>query len=121
MIAGILVAGLLIVAVYGARLFLDGSRFFGITLLILTAIGVPLVLFPESANSIANTLGVGRGADLLVYVIFCLLVTLILVIHVLLRQINRRLTLIVRAQALSSAEPAPTKSEPQLLPPPSET
>ena len=121
MIAGILVAGLLMVAVYGTRLIFDGSRFFGITLLILTTIGIPLVLFPQSANSIANALGVGRGADLLVYVMFCLLVTLILVIHVLLRQVNRRLTLIVRAQALANAEPPPTKSDWRIQPPLPET
>ena len=102
MIAVLLVAGLLVVFVYGIRLALEGSRWFGLALVLLSVVGVPLVLFPESANQIANAVGVGRGADLLVYILFFVVIMLILVIHALLGDLNRRFTLIVRNMALSS-------------------
>jgi len=104
MISILLVLGLLVVFIYGIRLAIEGSRWFGFALVLLSIVGVPLVLFPESANRLANAVGVGRGADLLVYVLFFVVITLILVIHALLGDLNRRFTRVVRNIALSSPQ-----------------
>jgi hypothetical protein len=101
----ILVAGLLLIAMYGIRLIIERSRFVGFGLLLLSVIGIPLVIFPDAATSVANSVGVGRGADLLIYVLFILVLLSLLVIHALIRDLNQRLTRVVRAVALVSAHP----------------
>lgn len=105
MISVILVFGLLLIALYGIRLIVERSRFVGFGLLFLSVIGVPLVLFPDAATGVANLLGVGRGADLLIYVLFILVLLSLLVIHALIRDINQRLTRVVRTLALATVDP----------------
>lgn len=104
MISVLLVAALVVVAIYGVRLVLEQSRWLGGSLVLMSVIGIPLVIWPESANRIANALGVGRGADLLVYLLFFVMVLLILVIHAVLGQVNRQLTQLARQVALLSRE-----------------
>lgn len=66
MIKLILSAFLLIFFIYAIQ---QRKKFFFVSLLIsaFSFIGIFLVIFPDVSNSIANALGVGRGADLLVY------------------------------------------------------
>jgi hypothetical protein len=103
MITFLLVAGLLVVAVYGVRLIVERSRLFGFGLLGLSVVGIPLVLFPDTSTEIANALGVGRGADLLVYVLFILVLLSFIVLHTALRKHQEELTIVVRTLALESA------------------
>jgi hypothetical protein len=63
------------------------------------------VLFPDALTRVANAVGVGRGADLLLYV---LVVTFLLVSVVLFRRLavlERRYTVLARKIAVSEAIP----------------
>ena len=67
------------------------------------------VLFPEALTRVANTVGVGRGADLLLYV---LVVTFLLVTMVLFRRLNeleRRYTQLARSLAVRDAVTGPRR------------
>ena len=61
-----------------------------------------LVWQPEAATRIANALGVGRGADLLLYVMFVLLVILVLLIHGKFRRYDQLITELARSAALAN-------------------
>ncbi len=115
MISIFLVAGLIIVAVYGVRLVLEQSKLLGGALVLMSVIGVPLVIWPDSANRIANALGVGRGADLLVYLLFFVMVLLILVIHAVLGRMRNQMTQLARQISLLGAKrPADSGGETDL-------
>ena len=68
--------------------------------------GVVFVLKPEWTGSIARDLGVGRGTDLMMYLGFTGLGFFVLMLWSKLRDMDARLTAIVRELALkNSAEP----------------
>ena len=71
-----------------------------LVLLALGTAGIVLALQPELANDLANAVGVGRGADLLIYVF--VLFSLFYIVHVgsRLRRLERQITQEVRAAAL---------------------
>jgi hypothetical protein len=58
------------------------------------------VLFPKTTDLFAKTLGVGRGADLLVYLAVIFLFYLVFRIFVHLEKIERNITKIIRKIAL---------------------
>lgn len=99
----ILVAiAVVLVAFYFRRLrtrLLDRAIFF-----VFGILAVVLVLQPEWANEIAHRLGVGRGADLLVYVGFSALAFLWLGLYSRQREMDERLTELARKMALLGAE-----------------
>lgn len=66
MIKLILVVSLLFFFIYAVQ---QRKKFFLVSAMIsfFSVFGIFLVIFPEISNSIANILGVGRGADLLLY------------------------------------------------------
>ena len=73
------------------------------------AAAVLAVLFPDSLTRLAEVVGVGRGADLLLYV---LVVTFLLTSVVLVRRVSaleRRYVELSRALALQQAVPPPTE------------
>lgn len=73
---------------------------------VLTAISIfsiYFVVFPERANLVANYLGVGRGADLLLYLWFAISSLMIFFVFVRLRANHREITALVRAIAIQSA------------------
>lgn len=75
------------------------------------AAAVLAVLFPDSLTRLAELVGVGRGADLLLYV---LVVTFLLTSVVLLRRVStleRRYVELSRAMALQQALPPPSDDE----------
>ena len=63
--------------------------------------GILLLLKPEWTNFLAEKFGVGRGADLITYLSIIALVFFCLILWAKLRDLDARLTAIVRAQALS--------------------
>jgi hypothetical protein len=69
--------------------------------------GIVLAIYPDLSTRIANRLGVGRGTDLLLYVF--LLFSLFYNVHVAShwRKVNRRITDIVRQQAIETAQQGP--------------
>lgn len=68
------------------------------------------VVFPDSLTAVANAVGVGRGADLVLYL---LVVTFMLVSVVLFRrlaELERRYTLLARSLAVRDASVGPNAS-----------
>lgn len=59
-----------------------------------------LIFWPELASRVASFVGVGRGADLVVYAAVIVLFVLIFNIHVFLDRLERKLTQLVRHEAL---------------------
>ena len=63
-------------------------------------IGAVLVIFPDALQTIANFVGIGRGADLLIYLSLIILFFGLFDILVRLERIERDITKIVRKRAL---------------------
>lgn len=68
------------------------------------AVNIYAVLRPNDVNWVANRLGVGRGADLLLYVLTVCTVFLMLNTYMRFRALDRQFTDLVRAMALREAE-----------------
>jgi hypothetical protein len=62
------------------------------------------VLFPETTNVIAHHLGVTRGADLLLYLMVFAVLHGFLLLYLRTRKLERKITEVIRAQALRDAE-----------------
>ncbi len=60
------------------------------------------VWIPDLTTKVANILGIGRGADLVFYLIFILLFYLIFRIYVKIEKIERDITKVVREDALNN-------------------
>ena len=91
---------------YGVRL-LATQPVVGGVVSVMAALGILLVWNPDRATWIANALGVGRGTDLLVYVLFILMAMLVLLIHARFRHYDRLLTELARSVALAGARTPP--------------
>lgn len=79
------------------------------------AVGVAFVI-PESLTKLANLLGIGRGADLVLYVAVVVMFYLMFRIFVRLEKMEREITKVVRQDALASAQsldaiPQPRKKD----------
>jgi hypothetical protein len=68
------------------------------------AMNIYAVLRPNDVNWVANRLGVGRGADLLLYVLTVCTVFLMLNTYMRFRALDRQFTHLVRSMALREAE-----------------
>lgn len=97
----ILISTLSIFTVYSIRLMLTGY-FYGFILLLISLLSIYLVLNPNIAGLMANFLGVGRGADLLLYLSFALGIILFLAIQLKIRRLNQSLTELVRYIAITT-------------------
>ena len=69
--------------------------------LVMLATGAFLVWEPERANALAHPLGVGRGADLLLYLWIVITLAVILLLYLKLVEMNRMLTELARQLTLS--------------------
>jgi len=67
-------------------------------------VGLVVTWYPDTASVIANIVGVGRGADLIVYVGLVLLFVLVFQLHVSHVRLERQLTKLVREEALRGLE-----------------
>ena len=92
------------------------SRVLFTAFVVLTLGGIGLVWFDGTATAIANALGVGRGADLVLYVSSA--ISFVLVVSLLLRikRLQEQLTQLARAIAL--ANPVQAAPPPDERPPP---
>ena len=97
-----LIAGLIVYSFRGRSVSRDRG-----VLLVLAVVGGVLVLWPGLSTSVAQSLGVGRGADLVFYlfVVFCLFRFVSIAGDK--RRLDERLTGVVREVALLTARPAP--------------
>lgn len=59
-----------------------------------------IIIFPDATSFVAHLLGIGRGADLIMYASLLLIFYLIFRIHLTLARIEQEITEIVRAIAL---------------------
>ena len=73
--------------------------------------GLVFVWFPDMTNRIAKLVGVGRGADLVMYVWIVVNLLLVLRLHLKLRDQSETLTKIARRIALSEAADADQQLE----------
>ena len=100
LLAAIVVFGLL--AFRGSRKAIHKVLWRAYVVLVVVAAGASVV-FPDALTEVANAVGIGRGADLLLYV---LVVTFMFVAVVLFRRINeleRRYTQLARTLAIRDA------------------
>ena len=66
-------------------------------------VGILLVLMPDWTTAIANLLGVGRGADLIMYLGLLMLSFFCLLLYARIRELEASLTQLVRSIALNQA------------------
>ena len=66
-------------------------------------VGIILVLMPDWTTAIANLLGVGRGADLIMYLGLLMLSFFCLLLYARIRELEASLTQLVRSIALNQA------------------
>ncbi|MBT4153839.1 MAG: DUF2304 family protein [Candidatus Magasanikbacteria bacterium] len=62
-----------------------------------------IVLFPESSSYVASVLGIGRGADVVLYIAIVLLFLLMFRLYIKMEKVSREVTQIVRKQAVKDA------------------
>lgn len=106
---------ILIVAFVAFSLFLmlpgRGARHIAIrrlVMLLVLALTVLAVIFPNMLNQLAHAVGVGRGADLLLYGLIVVFIGNTLLQQRRSRHIEQQLTLLARRLAIAEAqEPAP--------------
>jgi len=86
------------------------SRAWSLIVLVILGLGVVVaVLFPEVTTTVANAIGVGRGADLLTYLLIVIVGFLTLALHRRIQVLQRQLTELARDIALyRSAAPDPS-------------
>lgn len=62
------------------------------------------VLYPESTTKVAQAVGIGRGADLLLYLAVLASIVAFSVVSLRMRQLSREITVLTREVALLDAE-----------------
>lgn len=109
----ILIVGLLIPAVIllmptkGAR----GLAIRRLTMLSALIVGIVAVIFPSLADTVANAVGVGRGADLVLYGFIIVFIGYTLSTSAHLRRVDRQISELTRELAIAEARPpAPSSS-----------
>ncbi len=91
------------------------SHWLANAMMAVAALGAVFVLLPEVTNNVARTLGVGRGADLVLYCFVLITFVSIFNIHLRLRSSAEITTVITRALAIASAQkPQQSPSTPPL-------
>lgn len=93
-------AGLLLAYVMRRRSLL-ADRMVG---LLLFALAVVTIIYPDSTMVVARWFGVGRGTDLIVYLSFLLFSFIAAVVFARLGELNRRVTVLTRHIAIITAE-----------------
>ncbi len=72
-----------------------------------------VIMFPMSTVILARILGIGRGADLVLYTSLIVTLYLLFRLYVRLEQVNREVTQIVRALALREGTPRHSEDDHQ--------
>lgn len=67
-----------------------------IAIILVSLIGIVFVIFPDFTNTIADTVNVGRGADLVIYLFMILAFFAVLYLYGKIRSIHTMLTDIIR-------------------------
>jgi hypothetical protein len=110
MIQILLTAGFLLIALYGWA-HLRKIRFVSVGMILASAAAAFLVWDPPVTTALAHALGIGRGADLMMYFFFVFVIFQIVVLHVKLRAQMSLLTELARRVALDSAQTPPHNTQ----------
>jgi hypothetical protein len=94
-------AAILLLPSKGAR----GLAIRRLTLLLVLIAGIVAILFPSLADATARLVGVGRGADLLLYGLIIVFIGYALSTSAHLRRLDRQISELTRELALAEAEP----------------
>jgi len=62
------------------------SAYKKLALLVLVLAMIIFILYPDSLNFVANKVGIGRGADLLLYIMFCAFLLFVINVYVKFKQ-----------------------------------
>ena len=81
-----------------------------LTLLVASA-GLYFVWMPDHSTQLAETVGIGRGVDLILYIWVCLSLIVLLNLHLKLRTQMELITALARKIALADARPASAQTE----------
>ena len=103
MIQVILTVGFFLIALYGWS-HLRRIRFVSIGMILASGFAMFLVWDPAVTTVVANALGIGRGADLVMYFFLVFVVFQLVLLHVKLRTQMTLLTELARRVAIGSAE-----------------
>jgi small membrane protein len=112
MIIKILLISLLALLALFVTLQTISSRGVRLAILAMLAIGAYFVWWPEQSTAMAQALGVGRGADLLMYLWLVITCSVMLLLYLKIVQMTRRLTELARRLALSQPMHPPDCSDP---------
>ena len=107
-IQGLLIGGLLLCLLY-AVMQRQQLRRLSKAIALVALSGIYFVLFPDQTNALARVVGVGRGADLVLYcwLLISLIVAMTLQLQIL--QLQRLLTALARDMALRTPSEAPMR------------
>ncbi len=82
-----------------------------LTLLLVLVVGIFAIMFPSLADSVAALVGVGRGADLLLYGLIIVFIGYTLSTSAHLRRVDRQISALTRELAIAEAAPPEPRSE----------
>ncbi|UOQ89842.1 DUF2304 domain-containing protein [Agromyces endophyticus] len=102
----LLVVGVILIGLFLARPT-AGDSHLALRRLFMAAfvvVAIASILFPQWLSWIANTIGVGRGADLMLYALILAFLVFVATTYRRNVQVNRRITLLARQIALTQAE-----------------
>ncbi|MDF0514629.1 DUF2304 domain-containing protein [Agromyces sp. H3Y2-19a] len=100
LVAGVLVIGLFLARPTGGDSHLALRRLFMAGFVLVAIVSI---LFPQWLSWIANAIGVGRGADLMLYALILAFLVFVATTYRRNVQVNRRITLLSRQIALTQA------------------
>jgi small membrane protein len=105
--SALLIGCLLSAAIYGFQISSKGNHIIGVVIIFLALGGVFFVVRPEYSTLVANYLGIGRGTDLLLYLLFIMSIILIFLVHIKFRQHDILIASLARSIALSRPSSKP--------------
>ena len=101
-VGAILVLTLGLMLIYSFKLIQNGILV-GILLFVISIFCIVIVLFPSLSGLIANFLGVGRGADLLLYMSFVIGLILFIALQIKIRKLETAITKLARHIAINQS------------------
>lgn len=100
LVAGVIIIGLFLARPTGGDSHLALRRLFMAAFVVVAVVSI---LFPQWLSWIANLIGVGRGADLMLYALILAFLVFVATTYRRNVQVNRRITLLAREIALTRA------------------
>ena len=108
-IQGILLIGVLLIGIY--VLVVLGRRLLDLFLLVLMGgSAIAFILWPSLTTIIAHRLGVGRGADMVIYISILIFWFVALKLYIRMRRLERMFTDAIRSSSLEKARRPPGSS-----------